>query len=46
MIYKVGNNKEVMGEYKNSRISNVGVMAAFLLMAAATLVLFYSLLPI
>lgn len=45
MIYKVGNNKDVMGEYKNGKISNVGVMAAFILMAAATLVLFYSLIP-
>lgn len=45
MIYKVGNNKSVMGEYKNGPISNIGVMAAFILMAIATLVLFYSLIP-
>ncbi len=42
MIYRVGNNKEVMGEYKNTRWSNIGVFAAFVLMAAATLVLFWS----
>lgn len=45
MIFKVGNNKAVMGEYKNGPISNVGVFAAFVLMAVATLVLFYSLIP-
>lgn len=45
MIFKVGNNKAVMGEYKNGPISNVGVFAAFILMAVATLVLFYSLIP-
>lgn len=42
MIYRVGNNREIMGEYKNSRISNIGVVTAFLLMAGATLVLIYS----
>ena len=45
MIYKVGNNTEIMGEYKNNRWSNAGVMAAFLLMAAATVVLIYSFMP-
>lgn len=45
MIYRVGNNREIMGQYKNSRLSNVGVMAAFILMALATLVLFWSLIP-
>ena len=45
MIYKVGNNRSVMGDYKNGTISNIGVIAAFVLMAAATLVLFYSLIP-
>ncbi len=45
MIWRVGNNAEVMGEYRNSRWSNVGVFAAFLLMAGASLVLFYSLIP-
>ena len=45
MIYRVGNNLDIMGEYKNSKISNVGVMAAFILMAGASLVLFWSLIP-
>lgn len=45
MIYRVGNNKAVMGEYKNSKISNLGVFAAFVLMGVASLVLFYSLIP-
>lgn len=45
MIYRVGNNPDIMGEYKNSRWSNAGVMAAFLLMAGATIILFTSLLP-
>lgn len=45
MIYKVGNNRDVMGQYKNNRWSNVGVMAAFILMAVATVVLFTSLIP-
>ena len=42
MIWRVGNNRDVMGDYKNSRWSNVGVFAAFLLMAGATIVLFWS----
>ena len=45
MIWRVGNNPEIMGEYKNSRWSNVGVMSAFVLMGIASLVLFYSLIP-
>ena len=45
MIYRVGNNREIMGEYKNRKWSNAGIMAAFLLMALASLVLFYSLIP-
>ena len=45
MIYKVGNNRDVMGQYKNNRWSNLGVMAAFILMAVATVVLFTSLIP-
>lgn len=44
MIYKVGNNREVMGDYKNGALSNIGVMAAFILMGIASLVLFYSIL--
>lgn len=42
MIWRVGNNRDVMGEYKNSRWSNVGVLAAFVLMSLATIVLFWS----
>lgn len=45
MIFKVGNNRNVMGEYKNGHLSNLGVFAAFMLMAAATIVLFVSLIP-
>jgi Mn2+/Fe2+ NRAMP family transporter len=45
MIYRVGNNTDIMGKYKNGKLSNLGVMAAFILMASATLVLFYSLIP-
>ena len=45
MIYRVGNNRDVMGEYKNSRWSNAGVLSAFIVMAIATLVLFWSLIP-
>ena len=43
MIYRVGNNHDIMGAYKNSWLSNLGVVAAFLLMTGATLVLVYSL---
>lgn len=42
MIYRVGNNPDVMGSYKNSRWSNVGVVCAFVLMALATFVLAWS----
>jgi NRAMP (natural resistance-associated macrophage protein)-like metal ion transporter len=45
MIYKLGNNTDIMGKYKNGLMSNAGILAAFALMAIATLVLFYSLLP-
>lgn len=45
MIFKVGNNRNVMGTYKNGIFSNVGVLAAFILMACATLVLIYSFIP-
>lgn len=45
MIFKVGNNRNVMGDYKNGPLSNIGVLAAFALMAIATIVLFYSLMP-
>ena len=42
MIIRVGNNRAVMGEYRNSLWSNIGTTAAFLLMLGAALVLFYS----
>lgn len=45
MIYRVGNNPDIMGDYKNKKWSNIGVMSAFLLMTLASLVLFYSLIP-
>jgi NRAMP (natural resistance-associated macrophage protein)-like metal ion transporter len=43
MIFRVGNNRAVMGEYHNKLLSNIGVLAAFALMAVATVVLFWSL---
>ncbi len=42
MIAKVGNNKKIMGEYKNGAISNFVVRLTFGIMAAAVLVLLYS----
>lgn len=42
MIAKVGNNRNIMGEYKNGMLSNLGVRVAFVVMAVAALVLFYS----
>lgn len=45
MIYKVGNNVDIMGKYKNRLLSNIGVLLAFGLMAVATVVLFISLFP-
>ena len=42
MIVKVGNNANIMGQYKNGIMSNLGVRIAFAVMAAAVLVLFYS----
>ena len=44
IIAKVGNNKNIMGEYKNGLFSNFGVRTAFVIMAVAVLVLFYALL--
>lgn len=43
MIAKVGNNREIMGSYKNNWISNLGIWTAFTIMAAAALFLFYAL---
>lgn len=45
MVWRVGNNPDVMGEHRNTRWSNIGVLSAFTLMALASLVLFYSLIP-
>ncbi len=42
MIAKVGNNKKIMGPYKNGIISNTFVRLTFIIMALAVLVLFYS----
>ena len=44
MIAKVGNNKSIMGEYKNGKVSNIGVRSAFIIMAVSALFLFYALL--
>jgi NRAMP (natural resistance-associated macrophage protein)-like metal ion transporter len=46
MIYKVGNNVDIMGQYKNKLLSNIGVLLAFGLMTLATIVLFFSLIPV
>ena len=46
MIYKVGNNVDIMGQYKNRFFSNVGVLLAFILMAIATVVLVISFIPV
>lgn len=43
MIVKVGNNKKIMGEYKNGKVSNIFICLALGLMASAVLVLFYAL---
>ena len=42
MIAKVGNNRDIMGQYKNGLLSNLGVRAAFVVMAVAVLFLFYA----
>lgn len=41
MIARVGNNKKIMGEYKNGLVSNVFVRLAFVLMAVSVFALFY-----
>lgn len=41
MIAKVGNNSEIMGQYKNGVLSNIFVRISFVVMAVATLALFY-----
>lgn len=42
IIAKVGNNKKIMGDYKNNQVSNLFVRLAFVVMFAAALVLLYS----
>jgi Mn2+/Fe2+ NRAMP family transporter len=42
MIAKVGNNRSIMGEYKNGTLSNLGIRAAFALMAVSALFLLYA----
>lgn len=41
MIAQVGNNRQIMGEYKNSALSNLFVRAALIVMTIAVLALFY-----
>lgn len=41
MIAKVGNNKAIMGQYKNGVISNIFVRLAFVVVAISVLALFY-----
>ena len=43
MIIRVGNNKHIMGDYKNKIISNTFVTLAFLTILAAAIILFGSL---
>lgn len=42
MIARVGNNRNIMGEYTNSRLSNIFVRLALIIMMVAVLALFYS----
>ena len=44
MIVRVGNNRAIMGDYKNSRLSNAFIYAAFAVMTAAAIILFYAML--
>lgn len=41
MVSKIGNNKKIMGEYKNGILSNIFVKIAFAVMTAAVLALFF-----
>ena len=41
MIIRVGNNRTIMGEYKNGLLSNIFVRIAFVVMLVAVLALFY-----
>ncbi len=42
MIIKIGSSRQIMGEYKNSRLSNAVIWFTFLVMSLAVLVLLYS----
>ena len=42
LIAQVGNNKKIMGEYKNNMLSNTFVRLAFAVMTISVLVLFYA----
>ena len=42
LIVRVGNNKKIMGEYSNGKLSNTFVRLAFVVMTVAVLVLFYA----
>jgi NRAMP (natural resistance-associated macrophage protein)-like metal ion transporter len=42
VIAKVGNNSKIMGEYKNSKLSNVFIWLAFVVMIIAALILIVS----
>lgn len=44
MIARIGNNKRIMGEFKNGVLSNIFVRIAFVAMALAVIALFYFLL--
>lgn len=44
LIARVGNNRQIMGDYKNSKLSNVVIRLAFVLMLSAVLILFYAVL--
>ena len=41
MIAKIGNNKNIMGQYKNGTLSNIFVRIALIVMTVAVLALFY-----
>ena len=42
LIMRVGNNKNIMGEYKNGKLSNLFVRMAFVVMTVAVCVLFFA----
>jgi Mn2+/Fe2+ NRAMP family transporter len=42
MIFKIGNNQEIMGEYKNGRLSKLFLGVTIIIMAIAVFALFYS----